>query len=177
MGKLDKPALDALIAAGCPACAGTTLSFRAYVDGLVPLHGGEPVGKLKWVYDGEKFLDGIYEIACAGCKRELFASADCPRCHAAGALLAALSSTNAYPVPLECPACQSEEVRYIAFLPAKATYEGKRAEKARTSVELLDPGFHGYRVDCKTCGTVAELEGACPLCGAPGPIRERPDDD
>ena len=52
----------------------------------------------------------------------------------------------------------------------------KRAEKSRTSVELHDAGFHGYRVDCKVCGTVAELKSACPLCGAQGPLRERPDD-
>jgi hypothetical protein len=34
-----------------------------------------------------------------------------------------------------------------------------------------------YRVDCKVCGTVAELLASCPLCGAAGPLRERPDDD
>ncbi|MEO7329827.1 MAG: hypothetical protein ABI193_14715, partial [Minicystis sp.] len=102
--------------------------------------------------------------------------ADCPRCHAAGGLEKALATENAYPVPEACPSCESAEIRYIAFLPAKATYEGKRAEKAKTSVELLDPGFHGYRVDCKVCGTVAELTSDCPLCGASGPIRPRPED-
>ena len=177
MGTLDKPGLDALIAAGCGACGGATLSFQTYVDGLIPLMGGEPVGKLKWVYNGEKFLDGVYEIACTGCKKVIFTSPDCPRCHAAGALEKALTTENSYPVPTACPGCESEEVRYIAFMPARATYEGKRAEKARTSVEMHDAGFHGYRVDCKICGTVAELEGACPLCDAAGPLRERPDDD
>lgn len=177
MGQLDKPSLDAILSRGCAACAATTLTFRAYVDGLIPLMGGEPVGKLKWVYDGEKFLDGIYEIACAGCGQVVFTSPDCPRCHAAGALAEALATENRYPVPDACPDCGDSEVRYIAFLPAKTTYEGKRADKAKTSVEMHDPGFHGYRVDCKVCGTVAELEGACPLCGAAGPIRARPDDD
>ena len=177
MGILDKTALDALIAAGCPACGGTTLTFQTYVDGLIPLMAGEPVGKLKWVYNGEKFLDGIYEIACVRCKKAVFTSPDCPRCHAKGGLATALATENSYPVPTACPGCEGEEVRYIAFMPARATYEGKRAEKARTSVELHDPGFHGYRVDCKVCGTVAELKGSCPLCGAKGPLRERPDDD
>jgi hypothetical protein len=164
MGHLDKPGLDAVLARGCVACGGARLAFRSYVDGLVPVMGGEPVGPLKWVYDGEKFLDGV------------FASPDCPRCHAPSGLEAALSSENAYPVPLACPSCGGEEVRFIALIPARTLYEGKRAERAKTTVELLDPGFHGYRVDCKSCGTVAELEGRCPLCDAPGPIRDRPDD-
>jgi hypothetical protein len=176
MGQLDKPALDAILARGC-ACGATTMLFRSYVDGLIPLMGGEPVGPLKWVYNGEKFLDGIYEIACAGCKAVVFASRDCPRCHAEGALEKALATENRYPVPMECPSCGSEEVRYIAFLPARASYQGKRAEKAKPGAEMHDPGFHGYRVDCKICGTVAALEGPCPLCDAEGPIRERPDDD
>jgi hypothetical protein len=177
MGILDKAALDALIAAGCAACGETTLTFQTYVDGLIPLMAGEPVGKLKWVYNGEKFLDGIFEIACARCKKVVFTSPDCPRCHARGGLATALATENSYPVPTACPGCESEEVRYIAFMPAKATYEGKRAEKARTSVEMHDRGFHGYRVDCKVCGTVAELSTSCPLCAAKGPLRERPDDD
>lgn len=176
MGQLDKTSLDAVISRGCPACGATKLNFRSYVDGLLPLMEGEPVGKLKWIYNGEKFLDGVFEIACAACKKVVFSSPDCPRCHAEGGLQKALTSEDRYPVPLACPRCESPEVRYIAFLPARATYEGKRAEKATSSVEMLDPGFHGYRVDCKTCGTVAELSGSCPLCAAPGPIRLRPED-
>ena len=50
------------------------------------------------------------------------------------------------------------------------TYEGKRADKARSATELHDDGFHGYRVDCRTCGTVAERIDECPLCAAPGPL-------
>ena len=94
-----------------------------------------------------------------------------------GGLATALATENSYPVPAACPGCDGEEVRYIAFMPARAAYEGKRAEKARTSVEMHDAGFHGYRVDCKVCGTVAELKNRCPLCDAKGPIRDRPDDD
>jgi hypothetical protein len=77
-------------------------------------------------------------------------------------------------VPARCPRCEGEELRYIAMVPAKAIYEGKRAEKARTHVELLDPGFHGYQVDCKNCRTVAKIVNRCPLCDAAGPIRPRP---
>jgi hypothetical protein len=174
MGRLDKAGLDAMLARGCPACEGGALAFRAYVDGLVPLLGGEPVGRMKWVYDGEKFVDGVFHVACARCSAEVFSSSDCPRCHAPDGLARALASENGFEVPSACPSCEAEEVRYVALVPARTTYEHRRAEPARTSVELLDPGFHGYRVDCKTCGTVRELTDHCPLCDAPGPIRARP---
>src|SRR5258706_3275334 len=112
MGMLDKPAVDALIAAGCAKCGGTTLAFKTYVDGRLPLMAGEPVGKLVWAYDGEKFLDGVYEASCAACNHVVFASADCPRCHAPGGLAGALETENAHAVPLSCPRCGGEEVRY-----------------------------------------------------------------
>jgi rubrerythrin len=54
------------------------------------------------------------------------------------------------------------------------TYQGRRADPARSSTELLDDGFHGARVDCRDCGTVAELTDRCPLCDAPAPLRTRP---
>lgn len=175
MGRLDKAALDAVIAAGCAACGAKKLVFRTYVDGLLPLMGGEPVGKLKWVYDGEDFLDGVYEVACASCAHVVFSSPDCPRCHASGALARALGDEDRHPVPERCPRCGGEEVRLIAFLPATVAYEGARAEKARTDVDMHDPGFHGYRVDCKACGKVAEVTDRCPICDADGPIRPRPE--
>lgn len=173
MGRLDKAGLDALIAAGCP-CGSASLRFSTYVDGLIPLMEGEPVGKIKWVYDGEAFLDGAYDVACAKCARVLFASADCPRCHAEGALTRALEEEDRHPVPTACARCGGQEVRLIAFLPATVLYEGKRAEKARTDVDMHDPGFHGYRVDCKACGKVSEVTDRCPVCGADGPLRPRP---
>lgn len=77
-------------------------------------------------------------------------------------------------MPVVCPGCGMEEVRYVAMISARVAYQGKRAEKALTSTEMHDPGFHGYRVDCVDCGTVAELTDGCPLCQAPGPLRPRP---
>ncbi len=174
MGMLDKPGLDALIARGCDTCGSHRLVFDMMVDGLIPLMGGEPVGKLKWAYDGEAFCDGVFEVCCADCKARLFREECCTRCHAEGGLERALSTPNAYPVPLACPKCRGEEVRYIAFLPARTLYEGKRVDKAKTDVDIHDDGFHGYRVDCKVCATVSELRDRCPLCDAAGPLRERP---
>jgi len=174
MGLLDEKGLEGLVRAGCPACGAAKLAFRTYVDGALPLMGGEPVGRIAWVYDGEKFIDGVYEITCAAYKHVVFASDVCPRCHAPGGLARALATPNRWPVPASCPSCDGEEIRYVAFVPARVDYEGMRAEKARTSTELHEDGFHGARVDCRDCGTVAALTDACPLCAAPGPLRPRP---
>lgn len=174
MGLLDEPGLERLVAAGCPGCRGRRLSFEAYVDGLLPVAGGEPVGRVTWVYDGERFVDGVYRVSCAGCRAVVFEGAVCPRCHAPGGLARALATTNGWAVPSACPRCDDEEVRYLAFLPARVVYEGQRAERARSETELHEPGFHGYRVDCRDCGTVAEKTDGCPLCEAPAPLRARP---
>jgi hypothetical protein len=174
VGTLTEAGLDELVARGCASCATGRLVFRAYLDGAWPLQGGEPVGTPSWVYDGEKFVDGVFEVTCAECKQVVFASDVCPRCNAAGALSVALGALNRWPVPAACPSCDGEELRYRAMVPARVAYQGKRAEKPRTSTELYDAGFHGYRVDCGDCGTVAELRDACPLCQAPAPLRPRP---
>jgi hypothetical protein len=178
MGALTEAGLDQVIASGCSACGGSRLAFRTYVDARLPLMGGEPVAALSWIYDGEKFVDGVFEVACADCKYTLFSDDCCPRCNAPGVLSAVLAAHNRWPVPAACPGCQGEEVQYIAMVPARVAYLGKRADRARTSTELHDPGFHGYRVDCVDCGTVAELTTGCPLCHAPAsdsrPLRPRP---
>ncbi len=174
MGLLDEPGLERLVGAGCAGCGSKKLTFRTFVDGLVPMLAAEPVGRITWVYDGEKFVDGVFEVSCADCKQPLFSAAVCPRCHAPGGRDLALGSPNRWPVPAHCPRCDGEELRYIALMPARVAYEGKRAERARTSTEPHDDGFHGYRVDCRDCGTVAERTDACPLCEAPAPLRPRP---
>ncbi|HSY39199.1 MAG TPA: hypothetical protein VLA79_06705, partial [Polyangia bacterium] len=99
MGELDEAALERLIGAGCSACGGTTLTFETYVDGVIPFLGGEPVGRVTWAYDGEKFVDGVYAVTCAGCRGRLFGSDLCPRCHAPGGLARALASPNRWPAP------------------------------------------------------------------------------
>jgi hypothetical protein len=174
MGALTEAGLDQLVQRGCAGCGSKRLVFRTYVDGVVPMIGGEPVGALTWVYDGEKFVDGVFEVSCGDCQRALFADDRCPRCDAAGALPAILATSNRWPPPPACPRCELEEVRLVALLPARVRHEGGRAEKARKERETYDPGFHGYRVDCPDCGTVAEVVDRCPLCQAPAPLRPRP---
>jgi hypothetical protein len=174
MGLLDESGLETLVSAGCPRCRSPRLMFRSYLDGQLPVAGGEPVGRLAWIYDGEKFVDGVFEVACAACGAVIFAADICPRCHAPGGLRRALETPNRWPVPAGCPACGGEEILYAAFVPARVASDGGRAEKARTSTEMHEDGFHGYRVDCRDCGIVAELSDACPLCEAPAPLRARP---
>ena len=174
MGLLDEPGLDKLVATGCQACGASKLVFLTIVDGSLPIMGGEPVDRITWVYDGEKFVDGVYRVSCADCQQVIFAADVCPRCHAPGGLDRALSTPNRWPVPAACPACDEEQVKYLALLPARVIYEGQRADKARSVTEAHDDGFHGYRVDCRDCGTVAERVDSCPLCDAPAPLRPRP---
>lgn len=174
MGALSESQLSEIAEAGCKSCGKNRLRISAYLDGRWPLLGGEPVGKVAWCYDGEKFVDGIYEIRCADCDSAIFSAAICPRCHAESGLEKALQSGNGFPLLQACPRCDNEEVRYIAMVPASAIYERKRAAPPRTETDPYDPGFHGLRVDCRDCGTVAEQLERCPLCNGPGPLRERP---
>src|SRR3982751_1849113 len=118
MGLLDEPGLTRLIEGGCPSCGAHKLAFRTYVDGTIPFMGGEPVGRVTWIYDGEKFVDGVYEVTCAACPTPPLFTADvCPRCHAPGGLETALTSPNRFDVPARCPSCDDDEVRFVAFFP------------------------------------------------------------
>jgi len=166
MGALSEPAFDALAAAGCSACGGAKLIFRSYVEGSLPVLGGDPVGQMRWSYDGEAFVDGVFEVACAACKEIVFRAAVCPRCNAEDGLARALERPNAWAIPAACPACKLEEVRVSAYVPIRVAWEGKRAEKPRTTTEFFDPGFHAFRITCADCGPVVEHIGGCPLCGA-----------
>src|ERR1700710_2643659 len=105
MGLLDEPGLNRLIEGGCPQCGSRKLQFCTYVDGRLPFMGAEPVGRVTWIYDGEKFVDGVYQATCGDCAHVLFSADVCPRCHAPGGLQKALDATNGFPVPAACPSC------------------------------------------------------------------------
>ncbi len=174
MGLLDASGLDRLLAEGCTACKGKKLLFRTYVDARLPIAGAEPNGPITWAYKGETFLDGVFDVSCPDCKHVVFHADVCPRCHREGALATILETTNRFVVPEKCPQCDIPDLQYLAMIPARVLYAGVRAEKARTATELLDPGFHGVRVQCATCGLLDAVNAKCPLCDAPGPIRNRP---
>ena len=173
MGVLTEARLDELVR-GCPSCGGTRLQFKAYLDGRFPLMLGEATGECAWAYDGEKFVDGVYQVSCTACRHLLFSSEVCPRCNDEDALVRALTSDNRWPVPRACATCGGRDVLYTGFVPAVVVYEGKKVARPVPIAELGDPGLHGARAECEECGVFAEQTERCPLCGAPGPLRQRP---
>jgi hypothetical protein len=165
VGKLTPADLDGLLERGCAKCSGKRFEFQTYVATVLPVQGGEPVGKAKWAYDGEAFLDGVYSVTCSDCKHLEVSSSECPSCGAAVGLVRALESENRYPAPEECPACGASDLSYFALVPAEVSWREGRSEKAKTETAPEDPGFHGLRADCRACGKSTKLGSGCPLCG------------
>ncbi len=162
---LSEEAFTALVDAGCPTCQSKKLTVDALVAQRMPLLTGEPYGIPSWGYKGEDLVHGTYRIACERCKNALYTSSTCPRCAAAGGVERALASENAFPFPLSCASCGSEQLIVTAIVPAAVVYEGTRANKARARAAPEDPGFHATRVECKMCHVVAERRTPCPVCG------------
>jgi hypothetical protein len=125
------------------------------------------------VHDGEKFVDGVYRITCATCRVDLYASDDCPRCHAAGTLPATLAAPSHLAVPKRCPRCQATQTSIIAMAPASVRTTGGRPPTPTPRAELHDPGFHVVAIACGDCDW-AETAPGCALCTAPPPLRARP---
>lgn len=173
MGSLDNISFTAIVDRGC-LCGGKKLAIRSYVEGSFPLFDGASDGTVFWVYKGETFVDGVFEIRCAACKKTLFEDPACPRCHHEGGLAEALEAENRRPPPAACPRCGEDSLAVRAFAPVDVFYQGKRPEKARTSYVLEDAGFHVSRLDCTTCGTLEPAGEACPLCAHAGPLRPQP---
>ena len=137
--------------------------------------GGEPVGKLVWVYDGEKFVDGVYEVACADCKHVVFTADVCPRCNAARRPRARAGDAEPLARAVRVPVVRRRGAALRRLRPGARHLRRACAPTSRApATELHEDGFHGYRADCRDCGTVAELTDACPLCEAPAPLRARP---
>ena len=121
------------------------LTFATYVDGLLPIMGGEPVGRLTWVYDGEKFVDGVYEVTCAECKEVLFAADVCPRCHAPGGLRARARDAEPLAGAVRVPVVRrrAAALRRVRARRASSTRASARRRRA-AATELHEDGFHGY---------------------------------
>lgn len=165
MGTFTASDLDGLLARGCTECSSKRFEFRTYVAQALPVQGGEPVGKAKWAYDGEAFVEGVFEVKCAECAATQFDSPSCPSCGAADGLARALESENGYPAPEECAACGASDLSFFALVPAEVSWRDGRSDKAKTDIAPEDPGFHGYRADCRACGKSVKTDRGCPLCG------------
>jgi len=173
MGQLDQATFDRVVRDACPTCGGTTVEIRSFIDRSLVVMAAEPNDAGRWAHDGEKFVDGTYHVACAGCGRAAFESADCPRCHAPGGLARALEAPSRLAVPKRCPKCNELELLAIALLPAAARYGGGEAPKPRPLADFGEPGYHVVAFACDACDHAVVAEG-CPICGAPGPLRARP---
>jgi hypothetical protein len=173
MGQLGETEFDAVIRAGCRACGSTALDIRSFIDRRLDIMMGEPNDDGRWIHDGEKFVDGTFHIACASCGHDVFADTACPRCHAPGGLARALGETNRLAVPRRCPACNETEFIAVALIPATVRYTDGAATAPRPLGDLGDPGYHVVAYACESCDAAVVAKG-CPLCDAPGPLRQRP---
>jgi hypothetical protein len=173
MGQLDEARFETIISAGCAACGGAVMAIESFIDRRYLLMLADPNDAGKWAHDGEKFVDGTYRIRCAACAAVAFETTACVRCHAAGGLARALAETTRLAIPKRCPKCQEIELIALALVPASARYGGGTVPKPQALAEFGEPGVHFVAYACESCDA-ATVTQACPLCDAPGPLRERP---
>lgn len=172
MGQLDETSFAATIAA-CTKCNAKAFEVTSYIDRRFTVMLGDRNDDGRWAHDGEKFIDGVFRIKCLNCGDQPLATTDCPRCHRAGGLGDAVGVASRLAVPKRCPGCKGTELTLTGFAPATVrTGEGRPPSPTPTAL-LGDPGFHVAHILCDGCDWVALAEG-CPLCGGPGPLRERP---
>lgn len=172
MGHLDEKSFAAAIT-GCARCDAKAFEVATYIDRQQQIMLGESVDDGRWTHDGEKFIDGIYRVRCIHCAAEPFASQDCPRCHRANGLADAVGQLSRLPIPKRCPSCKGTEIMLTGLAPATVR-TGTAKAATPTPVALFgDPGFHVAIAMCDGCDWVAVADG-CPLCGGPGPLRDRP---
>ena len=172
MGALDEASFVQLLDK-CAKCEASAFEVNSYIDRETRVMLGERNDDGRWSHDGEKFIDGVYRIRCIGCSADAFATTACPRCHREGGLADALDVASRLAVPKRCPQCKGTEMTITGFAPATVrTGEGR--PPSPTPIALFpDAGFHVATIMCDSCEWAAAAEG-CPLCGGPGPLRERP---
>jgi hypothetical protein len=170
---LDEPAFARALTP-CAGCGGTLFDLWSYLDRKVPVMLAEPSDDGRWAFDGEGFIDGVYRIRCAGCGRDAYDSADCPRCHRPGGLAEGLAAESRLAVPRRCPGCNELELTLIGFAPGTVRVKGAgRPPAPKPLAALGEPGFQVVAIACDNCdwATVSER---CPICDAAPPLRPRP---
>jgi hypothetical protein len=172
MSHLDEQAFTRAIAA-CSRCDAKTFEIESYIDRQVSVMLGEANDDGRWTHDGEKFIDGVYRVKCLACGGDAYTSPDCPRCHRASGLADVVGQPSRLAVPKRCPGCNSTELTAVSFAPARVRTGMGHPAAPTPQAALGDPGFHVAAILCDQCDWVQHLEG-CPLCGGPGPLRERP---
>lgn len=164
---LTEAEFTTLVDAGC-TCTSKELVVLALVAQKLDLYRGDLYGSPSWGYVGEQLVSGTYRIECARCDAELYASEACPLCGAEGGVARALETESTLPFPEICGECQGAQLTASAYVPARVSYGGARAQKARSNVAPEDPGFHAFRIECKRCrNAVTAPRAACVLCTTP----------
>ncbi|MBS1122838.1 MAG: hypothetical protein H6Q90_5066, partial [Deltaproteobacteria bacterium] len=172
MGHLDEKKFELAIA-GCTKCDRRAFEVSSYLDRQLSVMLGQANDDGRWTHDGEKFIDGVFQIRCMGCNDSPYQSPDCPRCHRDGGLADALGQPSRLAVPRRCPTCKGTELLVTGFAPATVrTGEGRPPAPTPTAL-YGDDGFHVAIVMCEGCDYVLAPD-TCPLCGGPGPLRARP---
>lgn len=172
MGQLDEQKFEEAVA-GCTKCDYKAFEVSAYLDRRVHVMLAKSMNDGRWMYDEEKFFDGVFRVECLGCKTRAFDSADCPRCHRAGALADALERSSRLVVPTRCPECKGTELALSAFAPATVKTGAHQRAAPTPSALFGEVGYQVAQIECEICEWTKVAEG-CPLCGGPGPLRARP---
>lgn len=161
---LSEAEFTVLVETGCP-CKGELL-VRAMLLQKLEQYRGELLGEPTWGYKGEELVRGTFAIECVRCKASLYQSEECSRCgHPAGVTLAE-DSESELQAPESCPECAGDKLTLSAFVPGKVVYGDGRSQRARSNVTRDDPGFHLWRVECKSCHHDWTHRGSCVLCGS-----------
>jgi hypothetical protein len=172
MGHLDEKGFERAIA-GCTKCDYKAFEVSSYIDRQVTVMLAESNDDGRWAHDGEKFIDGVFAIRCIKCQTKAFESDDCPRCHRTDGLADAIGVEPRIKVPKRCPGCKCTELSIAAFAPSTVrTGEGRPAAPTATAL-FGEPGYHIAVMMCDGCDWVQAADG-CPVCGGPGPLRDRP---
>jgi hypothetical protein len=172
MSHLDETSFTAAISS-CATCGAKSFEVESYLDRQVSVMLGEANDDGRWAHDGEKFIDGVYRVKCLACGGDAYVSPDCPRCHRVNGLADVVDQPSRLDVPRRCPSCSGTEVTVLGFAPARVRTSTGRPAAPTPTAQLGEPGFHVAAILCDACDWVHGAE-TCPLCGGPGPLRERP---
>ena len=171
MSQLDEAKFNSLIA-GCKKCDRRAFEVSAYLDRQVTVMLAKSNNDGRWIYDPDKFVDGVYRIQCMGCQTPAFDSPDCPRCHRPNGLKDALDGESRLVAPSRCPECKGTEMTLTTYAPASVkAVEDQRAQPAQLAY-FGDVGYHVAHIACVTCEWTQSATG-CPICGGPAVHLER----
>jgi hypothetical protein len=172
MSRLDETKYATAIA-GCARCDAKAFEVNSYIDRELIVMLAAPNQDGRWTHDHAKLIDGTYRVRCMACSTDAYTSDDCPRCHRARGLTDALQQAARLPVSQRCPSCKGTELTLHTLVPARVRTGEGRTTAPTPIAQYGGLGHHIAGIVCEGCDWVAVPDG-CPLCGGPGPLRDRP---